>query len=209
LESTKSPVPFVFVRNISNNLIASGGIDGSFQIKAFLGDTLEFVHISTLNIRIIVKSFTDTFIITLKENVEVLSEIVVLPTYKGFKKNFLALETKKDKIKINIPGIKTMSKPGVPPRVTIGSPLSFIASKLSKKEKEKTEYRRLLKEDFLKKKYNKILTPQLVKSITKLEGKKLVEFMSHCKFKQDFVFNATEYELIVAIKICFEEFNRG
>ena len=93
------------------------------------------------------------------------------------------------------------SKPG------IGSPISFLQSKLSKKIRRRQEFLKKRAELENSQSARARYSAAYVHEITGIEDEKeLEEFMEYCKFSDIWLADVNDYDLIVAINQCYKDF---
>ncbi len=71
-------------------------------------------------------------------------------------------------------------------------------------EARKNQEAQIAYQEFIKSKFNE----KLVAEATGLEGKRLLLFLEYCNFNSEFIYSATEYELLEAIFAKLERFNQ-
>lgn len=212
--ASDQPVAFVTVTNLTHHTGVVSNEDGYFNIRFDKSDTLEISAVGYEKHKLYFGDTTTTesydLIIRLSEKTYELENVTVF-AYKderSFKKAILALDESdlpKTPPKIEIPGSydgpKIENRPGL-----VRNPVSFLYDRLSGKARDERKAYQVAQEyqyrKTLAKKYNK----DLVGEITGLKEDKLNEFMVYCRLKDTFVENANDYEIIVAINRCYEDF---
>jgi len=108
---------------------------------------------------------------------------------------------------IKIPGAYYGPRRAVEPG--IGSPISFIASKLSKRARAHKKFLKR-KQDIVEHQQARTRwNSEYVKEITGIENEEeLTSFMEFCKFTDQYLGELVEYDLIVAINECYEDFKK-
>jgi hypothetical protein len=87
-----------------------------------------------------------------------------------------------------------------------GAGISLLYEMFSKEAKSRRKAAVIRQEDRKKNLVNQRFNPQLVASLTKLKGKQLEDFMKYSQLDDDFVLNATDYELHRTIYYLFEQY---
>lgn len=178
---TLKPVADVVVVNKNTNKVTLSAADGYYYIQAGLRDTLVFYLIGyfpkLLTFANILEWQKQVHLSFLKPNIEELKEIEIVAK-KMQKEN---------------------RRPYNQTPATISSPISFLYERYSKKYKQ---YRKI--EALEKEKYNKQLkegrfNKEFVMSLTGLDPEEAVDFMKMCRFSNEFLENASDYDFIVAI----------
>lgn len=120
----------------------------------------------------------------------------------------LNVETPKKEVELKLPGV-TYYTPTGEPKMTVRGPITALYNKFSKEAKEKKK----LSAFKLDAQQYKILDDRynvdVVKRITQLNDEGARRFMEWCKFEDDFILGATEYELTVAMLKCLDEFPKA
>jgi len=212
------------LRNINTNTQSISTKEGKFKIEASIGDTLIISHISYQSKLVVVKqlSFQN---IELDEEVTQLDEIKVynLPNDEfAFKRKILKTEVKTDEKFIpygvtpakpmgEIPkqfekesGLEFGADEDFNPSFTL--PLSYFRKRFDKKYQSKMEYYELkaTSDDriIIDKKYNK----ELIHKLTALEGEDLMDFMSYLNLNNEYILEASDYEITLLIINSFKEY---
>ncbi|WPP52807.1 carboxypeptidase-like regulatory domain-containing protein [Catalinimonas niigatensis] len=122
----------------------------------------------------------------------------------AFKKAVLAMDDLPEEKQIAIPG--SYYGPRKEVKASPLSPVSFIADKLSKRARYEREAREKIatsrQANAVAQKYNH----ELVRKVTGLREEKLEEFMMYCRMKEVFVDQPNEYQVILAINQCYNDF---
>lgn len=122
----------------------------------------------------------------------------------AFKKAVLALDDLPEEEQITIPG--SYNGPRKEVKASPMNPVSFIADRLSKRARYEREAREKIDASkhstMVAEKYNR----DLVGKVTGLKEEKLEEFMMFCRMKEVFVDRPNEYDVILAINQCYNDF---
>ena len=188
-------------------------IDGKFQMKVAPGDTLLITHVGYNDQVVLIPA-------TLREHhyfIRVglipatvqLDEVTVYQwpaTVAAFKNEILAINPEEED-QIKIPG--AYYGPRRPVEPGIGSPISFIASKLSRRARIHKQFLKR-KQDILEHQHARARwNSDYVQEITGIEDEEeLASFMEFCKFTDQYLGELVEYDLIVAINECYEDFKK-
>ena len=89
---------------------------------------------------------------------------------------------------------------------TLMSPISMLYDWLSKEGKQKRELEELLKQEDIKKVIAQRYETDLMWEVTGLTGSALEEFKVYCNLSAYFVTHASDYEFLLKIKECFNNF---
>ncbi len=213
-DETKVAVPGVHILNKNSNQGTVSDIDGNFALKMSVGDSL---LISSVAYQPHLLIFTDSIefsqdkiIISIQPATIELAPVKVF-AYKSareFKNAVIALELPEETTtSLVIPGYYYGPKKEV--KTGFGSPISFLVGKFGKKAKQEKKFKAAKERDayrnLISSKYNK----EIVEKITGLKAEALKEFMDQCTLSDSFIENANEYDIIVAINNCFEEYRNN
>lgn len=208
------PVPYVTITNLSNNKGVVSDDEGFFYIRFDRQDTLELSAVGYEKHQIFLGDTATAnnydLTIRLSERTYQLENVTVF-AYKdeeAFKKAILALDESvlpKQTPTVKIPG--SYEGPRMEKRPSPVSPISFIYDRFSKRAKYEREVRKAEQEyeyqKVLSKKYNR----DLVGKITGLTDQDLDKFMLFCRFEDEFIARSNEYDIILAINRCYEDFS--
>jgi hypothetical protein len=185
-------------------------LDGNFILPLTKGDTVRISHIGYNEYLVPVPSRTKNTLdltIALTPSVTELDEILIYQwpaTLSQFKQRVLATKAEEDE-KIIIPG----SYEGLPKPIKpgVGSPVSFLQSKLSKKIRRRQEFLRkrfdIERTKSAKGRYNQKYVAEIT-GIT--DEQELEKFMNYCKLTDAYLARVGDYDLIVTINQCFRDF---
>ncbi len=211
--SDNSPVPFVHIINTSTSKGTASNSEGRFSIQMSATDTLLFSAIGF-----------EKYVFTLVEDIETKSinmtivldgssmelEPVKIFAYKdeqSFKRAIINMDVPEEKSnRMQLDGF--YYGPRKESKISaLNNPISFIASRISKKEKEKRKYAKVTAEydKWIANVYQKY-NPQLIQEITLLPEDQVEDFMKFCKLSDSFISLSSEYEVVVAIHRCLDEY---
>ena len=220
-DSTKYAIPFVHIFNESRRQGYISNADGVFEIPASPGDTLVFSSLGFFpEIVFLTKSHFEqqnTIKLTIRfyEIEEV--RVKVFKDYEDFKRQFLALElpnTPADRLRNNLATQsrkvakqaeyenqvrEILEKPGI-------QLFSASIPILSREERQLKNLSEVLKKEekqrIISKKYNR----DIIYEITHLSEDEITEFMGFCNFDDDYLYYASEYDILVKIEEKFKEY---
>jgi len=207
-----SPVPFVHIINTSTAQGTASNIEGRFTIQMLATDTLMFSaigfekYIFTLSDDVDTKSINMTIVLD-ASSMEL--EPVKIFAYKdehSFKRAIIEMDLPEEKPKrMQLDGF--YYGPRKESKISALSPISFIASRVSKRAIEKRKYAKVTAEydKWIANVYNKY-NPQFVQEVTGLPDDKVEDFMKFCKLGVSFIALSSEYEVVVAIQKCLGEY---
>lgn len=209
------PIPFAHITNLTKGLRTVSDSSGLFNLPASAGDSLQISSVSYGQKKIIVPADVDgkRMLIELAPNVYELDEVVVrrFPSEREFARQLLSADVPKEKEPdMRLPD--NMSFEGKPanngaPTMSFGGGISGIAGKFSKKERGRAfaveMYVKDARKAVIHTKYNR----EIVKDITGLEDEdQLDAFMQYCVLAENFLYEASEYEIHKAVLGCFGDF---
>ena len=207
------PLPFVTVTNLATQQGVVSNQEGFFYLTFPAHDTLQ---LSAVNYEAYTVYFGDTAQATnydlkvrLSEKTYQLESVTVFAfrDEAAFKRAVLALDdVPEESEKIVIPG--TYQGPRIEKRASAASPISFLYDRFSKRAK----YERRVQQAKQETKYQKSLAKKynrgMVEKITDLHHEQLDEFILFCQLKDEFIEQANEYDIILAINRCYRDFEQ-
>ena len=212
VDDADEPLPFVTVTNLNTHQGVVSNEEGFFYITFSKEDTLQ---LSAVNYEPYQLYFGDTaqadnydLKIRLSERTYQLENVTVFAfrDEAAFKKAVLALENLPEPEKIVVPG----TFQGTPTKrsASVSNPISFVFERFNKRAKYERQLREAQRKDAYQKglthKYNR----EMVGEITGLAEEQLDEFMLFCEIKDAFIERSNEYDIILAINRCYQDFQR-
>lgn len=208
-------IPFAHITNLNKGIGVLSDSSGFFKIPAREGDSLRISSVSygQQTVVVPVKPKEGTYLLVqLAPNVYELEEVVIsrFPSERELKNRLLTMdipEEEKPDMRISESVRQLPSNTDGNASIGLGSPISAIASKFSKKERGRAFAAAMdAKEDrkaIIHTKFNR----EIVQQITGLEDEdKLDAFMQYCVLAEDFLYEANEYEIHEAVLGCFTDF---
>ncbi|MDQ3393172.1 MAG: carboxypeptidase-like regulatory domain-containing protein [Bacteroidota bacterium] len=132
-------------------------------------------------------------------------DVTAFRTAEDFKKHILAMDMPEEKLRI--PGLEMIrSEPSGEGKMVISGPVSFLYDKLSRRA---IDHRKFLstKANYEKQQLLSIKYKEVIKKIINIEDpEELEEFIGYCKLEDAFIESANEYEMIVAVNKCYDEY---
>lgn len=181
---THKPVADVIVANKSTSKTTLSNADGYYYISAGIKDSLVFYLIGYYPRYFYFHSAAEfnkqVLLSFLRPNVEELKEIEI--TAEKLKKE-------------NDPHYPFNQTPA-----NIGSPLTFLYERYSKKYKQYRKIEALEQEKQQRRLREGRFTREFVMSITDIEEDEVDDFMKKCRFSNEFLENANDYDFILAVK---------
>ncbi len=213
VDDADEPLPFVTVTNLNTHRGVVSNEEGFFYITFSAEDTLQ---LSAVNYEPYTLYFGDTaqaddydLKIRLSERTYQLENVTVFAfrDEAAFKKAVLALDDlPEEPEKIVVPG----TFQGTPTKrsASISSPISFVFERFNKRAKYERQLQKAQQKEAYQKglaqKYNR----EMVGEITGLADEQLDEFMLFCEIKDAFIERSNEYDIILAINRCYQDFQR-
>ncbi len=90
----------------------------------------------------------------------------------------------------------------------IGSPIEFLYERFSRLEQSKRKVAQLENEDKRREVLKDLFHIYIRHDIINLSSEKFEHFIDYCNFPDDFIKNATDYDLVMAIKFKYEQFEK-
>ena len=221
-KESKTPVPYVHIYTKTSKQGTTTDERGHFAIIIDRADTLIFSSVGFDKYRLHLKSDDARsvyhVIIEMNSKTYELEPVVVnaYMSFDEFKKEVLDLNmpAEKNEFSLNIPkGYKLPPENGdgsiLNPSIKMKGPVSALYDLFSKegKERDKLElYRRQKRNEIIiESKYNL----EVVKRVTHLDEKDAKRFLDWCKFEDDYILGASDYDLAVAMLKCLDEFHKA
>ncbi len=213
VDETDAPVPYVTISVLNRNEGVVSNAEGFFFLRFDRQDTLELSALGFEKQQLYLgdTATADNYDVNIRlsEKTYTLENITVL-AYKdeeAFRRAILALDEKdlpKETPKIRIPG--SYEGPHIEKRPGAASPLSFLYDRFSKRARYEREARQAQQDYDYRKKLSGKYNRDLVGKVTGLQDEQLEEFMAQCRLEDTFIEKSNEYEIILAINQCYEDF---
>lgn len=222
-QSSLKPVSYCHVFNETKRTGRISDSSGYFSISASAGDTLVFIAMSYLGKVFIVPEYYQDSLLTIFLEIRYYAidevEYKIPGTYKGFQKALMDVDTEKDKPMPGLPEYNPYIRPQLLDTNVIQSgsfkfhhPVSALYYNHSKIEQSKRKLRYLQEQELhqpeVDAKYNK----EMLSRVTGFTGDTLLNFMLYCNFSFNYLYEATELEIIEEIdrrKVKFIEYCYG
>ncbi len=221
-KESKSPVPYVHIYTKNSSQGTTTDERGHFAIIIDRSDTLIFSSVGFDKYRLHLKSDDARsvyhVIIEMNSKTYELEPVVVnaFMSFDEFKKEVLDLHmpAEKNEFSLNIPKGYTLPPENgdgsmLNPSVRLKGPVSALYDLFSKegKQRDKLElYRKQRRNEIIiESKYNL----DVVKKVTHLNEKDAKRFLDWCKFEDDYILSASDYDLAVAMLKCLDEFHKA
>jgi len=209
--------PYVTVTNKRSRFGTISAENGYFSIYAQRGDTLEFAAVNLQPALYVVPQYyaSDRLAVraVLSTRTYQLDEVVVRPyTEKQFKKDLLALQLPDTDPDLQLPRIPRLATPsgvaqgGNGVGVTLGGPITALYNAFSREAKSRRKLAQLMNADTRRKMYEAKMNRDFVGRVTGLSGPDLDDFLKYCKLTEDFVIEANEYDVAMALQECLKSF---
>lgn len=203
-------VQLASITNINSGKKYISNRQGYFKLFYTTNDTIlitavgydsVYIQTSTLDPNM----YNDTMLVILKSKVVRLKELRVVSSnpVRDSIARAAAEFLKNDPLMNNYDRVLNRQKGG------LMSPLTAMYQQFSKEGRDAARFEEFMaymeKQKQADRKYNR----NLVKRVTDLPDVQLDEFMLYCRLDKDFVINASEYELVSAIRKCLPNFRTG
>ena len=193
--------------NIQNLRTGRGAIslrDGYFQINGLVGDSIRFTSIGYKpEILVIEEKHRGRIIRVNMERSSYILEEVNVRSYK--------LTTNLPR---EMPQGKPMYKPSDqlkeprPSKASLASPVDYIYQMFDKKIKQLEVLDEYAQRDAFKSKLEEGNNKQIVMEITGLSKEEFSEFVFFCRMGNEYIYSATDYELIMSLLRCYRQYKR-
>ncbi|HHJ10237.1 MAG TPA: hypothetical protein ENK25_05020 [Bacteroidetes bacterium] len=207
---TGVPIPYAHIINYKFKRATISDTLGFFTIPMHKTDTLFITAIGYEDTRFSLPGFWPSNhysgVIYVKEKIYHIEGVIVhgLGTYEQFKQKVLSLDLSKDKtLKMQNYYDKLLTEEAIKyQKVSTGFSFSLRSPEersLHKLEKIQAEQR---KQDMINSKFNKAI----ISKLTGLQGVELEKFMRYCQLPENFILNASEYDILVRVKELYENY---
>ncbi len=216
------PIPKVSIMNYRtlDGVICTS--KGYFEITIAKGDSLCFTAMGFDNYILSFKeNNSNNLNIYLTEATYNLKEVTIWPyaNKDEFKKAFKELQLPDDRVELNLPEVKVDSVPTIhlggakvfikDAKLTMvrEGPFTKLYEQYSKAGRERTAYRELLVKDANEKMVALKYNVAFVKNVTGIkDDDQAASLMEYCCLPEEFVLNANEYDLVLAVEDCYQEY---
>ncbi len=193
--------------NIQNLRTGRGAIslrDGYFQLSALPGDTIKFSSVGyQMEFMLVDASLRGRIIrVNLKRSTYLLEEVHV----------------RSYKLTTNLPREMPQGKPTYKPneqireprpaKATLASPVDYIYQMFDRRFKQMEILDEYTKRDAFITKLEEGNNMNIVMEITGLSKEEFREFIFFCQMGEDFIYSATDYELIMSMLRCYRQYKR-
>lgn len=217
---SRKPVALATVQNLTLRRAVTSTESGQFRLTASPNDTLLISCVGYKAERVVVPADESELLAEMVQEVKQLNEVVIKGwTESRFKEEFLKLNIHNNKPVIVIKAApelvgKQLGNVGrmgydyktLAPKMTLKGPVSALYGKFSKEAKNERKLQQFNQAESNKQRYSARLDPVWISRITDLKEERLTAFLKFCKLPETFVLEASEYDLIVAIRGCLKEF---
>ena len=217
--SSKEPVPFVHIYNPKTNTGTFTDLYGQFSITSAVGDTILFSAVGYAKYSLVLKEDLEEVYLEINLDTQAMElkpvRVFAYRDLESLKRAIVNMDLpaqEKKGLDLNLP--KVTAAPSVTNDGTMGGGVvmrgalsgAINALGLNKKYNELQKLEKLRMEDRRKKLADAKYNAEVVRRWTGLEGKSLDSFMEFCQLNEDFVIDASEYELAVAVHQCLGEY---
>jgi hypothetical protein len=196
------PISAVHVVNKNQTIGTISNHRGAFAIDARVGDTIVFSNISfQYYYHYVTWADTAKYLKILMITRDFMLDEVSIFTYE--------LTTNAEKpIKMGSPMIpRSQDIPDPQPmEASFASPVDLIYSLFSKREKQLRALQELRKQDAFREKLNQGNNHSILLQVTGLTSEELEQVLFYCRYSQTYIRSATDYELLMSLLLCFEEY---
>ncbi len=216
-EETKKPVPYVLVVNIKKGNATQSDTAGRFLIAMTRNDTLrlsclgyktQYWTLSDKNPRH--KHFQSTIYMT-KRVYKLPAVDVFAVRWKIFVYQVAHTQVEKDQTQqqIQVWIDKAISKEDLRALTVASRGVGFVFGGKTKYEKQLQKMKKIQHYAEMEKRIEQKFNPQIVSTVTGLQGKELEKFMDYLNFDRDFILKTPQYDLVMIIKQIYDEYKKG
>ncbi len=220
-DSTKKSIGLVHIFNESKRTGSIATEEGKFTFRADVGDTIVFSALGYLYKVMLVNETmlnegANVFLTPRIYEIESV-DIVAFRSYEDFKRKFLALElpeTKTDILRQNLIVIGRKEALEAIEERKVQDALNGQPGKepmngftlLYKEDLQRMNYARVLKQEKKQRVIDKKYNYEIVLKVTQLPKDEVIDFIGFCNFSTEFLYRATEYEILVKIEEKLKEY---
>lgn len=203
-------VPNVYVENINQNFLTQADENGVFSLPAELGDTLVFSAVGYNWAKHVVTCKQSVDVYLLQKNYNIGRVIKYAPlTYYEFKRQILAMEYVDDTLDLKLPYEKYYPMGYYVPgelSYNIEGVITSVYNSLSKHAKNEMRAIELIQNEHKLLSINQKFNKSIVLELTNINEDYLEMFVAYCTFSDDFLYEATEFQIISLMYLKFDEF---
>lgn len=206
------PIPYATVMNLSNRRGAYSGYDGYYTIVMDRKDTLEFRVLGFESQKFFLPEGLSTSYFTLNVLMRptryTLEEVRFDPfAYERVLQSMRSLPLPEHETRVTDPAIgKSYSAPRMGAGLVFSGPFTSLYNKFSRRAREMQKLEELLAERNPSVEASRKLTPELIQQVTGLQYEDIQDFVKYCQLGTDFIYQASLYDLMVAIDRCHKQF---
>lgn len=217
-QKTYEPVPYVHIINKSQKSGAASDINGAFNIEAQVGDTIVFSAIGYSKQSIIITKDVAGASLDIKlsdESMELKTvNVFAYRDLSSLKRAIVEMAIpleEKDELVIDLPPIDPVSfsesnggMAGVALRGGLTALINGVG--LNKEYNERKKFNELIALRDRKERAERKFNAELLKQWTDLKDEEIEKFMEFCDLSEDFILNSSEYDIIVSVNSCLDDF---
>ena len=199
--------PIADVHVINKNLLKGTltNARGEFEIQAHPFDTLVYSNISfQYGYSFLGEVLPGKgYVVTLKKRDFMLEEVSIF-AYE--------LTSNQDKQMPLGEPLVPMNKDITPPRKaappTLANPVDYLYELFGNKPKQLRELERLMEQEYYRARLEEGNNRKILKQLTGLNDAELEAFVFFCKFSETAISHQTDYELLISLLLCFDEYQQ-
>ncbi len=215
-DSKKKPISFANIVNRKNGRATVSDSLGFFHFTMKKNDV---IRISAIGYKTANISFKDSVVennkivfIKMYRKIYELSKIDIYKArWKDFEFEFKNTEITKNETQDNIEAwfYSLISPEELMLIAVAATPVGIPINFKNKKDRKRIKVKEMEARDSKIQEVEKKFSREVVSQVTGLKGKKLENFMSFCNFKQEFLFEANEYDVVIEIKKRYNAYKKS
>lgn len=212
-----SPLENVNIVNLNNVKGTTSNIEGDFEIRATVNDTIYFSYLGFKSIRVRV---TNDWLkygevkVKMTELGIALEEVVVRPVQlTGYLEVDARIIPIYDNYRYRIAGLGSAyegggSQPGAVNKVlsSIFNPADFLYNVFGKRPAQMKKLRKMKEDDNIRNLLQSKFDRETLMAVLQLERVDVDEILSNCSYSADFIKTANDLQILDAISECYEEY---
>lgn len=221
-DSTGQAVPYAQIYNESKRTGCISNESGHFKMLGDIGDTLVISLVGYLGKVQMVGDLNldSTMEVRLSPRFYEIAEVRIMRwgSYEEFKRSVLALEipeTETDQLRDHLFAMSQAEiavalkeeevRKAMSPQP--GKPLGGISVPiLSKEDMQRINYAKVLEKEAEQRLINKKYNRDIIRKVTNIPEEEIIDFMGFCNFSNEYLLQASEYEIVVMIEKKYKEY---
>lgn len=221
-DSTGQAVPYAQVFNESKQAGCISDKAGHFKMRGDIGDTLVFSQVGYFGkVQLVGDLNLDSRMeVRIRPRFYEIAEVRIMRwgSYADFKRSVLALElpeTQTDQLRDYLFAVSQAEVKGALKEEEVrkalspepGKPLGAMSVPiLSREDLQRINYAKVLEKEKEQRIINQKYNRDIIRKVTNIHNDEIIDFMGFCNFSNEYLLQATEYEIVVMIEKKYQEY---